>query len=271
MIMAITAFPLDNTEYTAAAMGAYLGTRTRGVFSADSNLSVSSNANMTVTVSPGLAWLQAGSCWGVAVYVDSAVTLTVPTASGTQARLDAVCLRLDKTANAAELVYKSGSAAALPDIVRNSSYDEIYLASVSVPAGAVSVSAADISDLRLDESVCGLMRDGVSGIPTDVLQQQAEALIHKLHQAIDNAGSLMGAKTVCGVSPDGTGNVALAASDVGAASTTEMAAVKKTAEAALPAAGTAADSAKWGGYSIQVVDALPASPAAKTIYFVRKG
>ena len=59
--MAITAFPLDNTEYTAAAMGAYLGTRTRGVFSADSNLSVSSNANMTVTVSPGLTSLQAVS------------------------------------------------------------------------------------------------------------------------------------------------------------------------------------------------------------------
>ena len=39
----------------------------------------------------------------------------------------------------------------------------------------------------------------------------------------------------------------------------------------LTATGTAADSTKWGGYSIQVVNALPASPAAKTIYFVRKG
>ena len=181
--MAIVAFPLDNTSYTASAMGAYLGTRTRGVFSADENLAVSDTGSMAVSVSPGLAWLKAADYWGLAVCSESAVDLTIATADGTQSRLDAVCLRLDKTANAAELVIKQGTAASvpvLPSIMRDDSYDEIYLASVSVPAGAVSITAADITDLRLDEDVCGLMRDGVTGIPTAQLQEQAEALMEQL-------------------------------------------------------------------------------------------
>lgn len=193
--MALVAFPLDNTDYTASAMGAYLGTRTRGVFSADGNLAVTANGNMTVTVGAGLAWLLAADYWGLAVCADGDTVLIIPAASGTLSRIDAVCMRLDKTANAAELVVKQGAAASspvLPAIVRNDSYDEIYLAAVSVPAGAVSITAADITDLRLDEDVCGLMRDGVTGIPTAQLQEQAEALMEQLRSDIDAASSGVG-------------------------------------------------------------------------------
>ena len=193
--MAFVAFPLDNTDYTASAMGAYLGTRTRGVFSADGNLAVTANGNMTVTVGAGLAWLLAADYWGLAVCADGDTVLIIPAASGTLSRIDAVCLRLDKTANAAELVVKQGAAASspvLPAIVRNDNYDEIYLAAVSVPAGAVSITAADITDLRLDEDVCGLMRDGVTGIPTAQLQEQAEALMEQLRSDIDAASSGVG-------------------------------------------------------------------------------
>ena len=193
--MAIVAFPLDNTSYTASAMGAYLGTRTRGVFSADDNLAVSDTGSMAVSVSPGLAWLKAADYWGIAVCSESAVDLTIAAADGTLSRIDAVCLRLDKTANAAELVVKQGAAASspvLPAIVRNDSYDEIYLASILVPAGAVSITAANITDLRLDEDVCGLMRDGVTGIPTAQLQEQAAALMEQLRSDIDAASSGVG-------------------------------------------------------------------------------
>ncbi|MDY5094954.1 MAG: hypothetical protein SPE95_01585, partial [Oscillospiraceae bacterium] len=129
--MAIVAFPLDNTEYTASAMGAFLATRTRGVYSADDSLAVTANGNMTVTVGPGLAWLKAADYWGLAVCSEAAATLTVPTASSSAKRMDAVCLRLDKTGNKAELIVKPGTPAAmpvLPPLQRNDSYDEIYLA-----------------------------------------------------------------------------------------------------------------------------------------------
>ena len=190
--MAIVAFPLDNTEYTASAMGAFLATRTRGVYSADDSLAVTANGNMTVTVGPGLAWLKAADYWGLAVCSEAAVTLTVPTASSSAKRMDAVCLRLDKTGNKAELIVKPGTPAAmpvLPPLQRNDSYDEIYLAGISLAAGAVAVSAADITDLRLNEDYCGLMRDGVTGLPTAQITAQADALMEQLRQAIQAASS----------------------------------------------------------------------------------
>lgn len=190
--MAIVAFPLDNTEYTASAMGAFLATRTRGVYSADDSLAVTANGNMTVTVGPGLAWLKAADYWGLAVCSEAAATLTVPTASSSAKRMDAVCLRLDKTGNKAELIVKPGTPAAmpvLPPLQRNDSYDEIYLASISLAAGQVAVSAADITDLRLNEDYCGLMRDGVTGIPTAQISAQADALMAQLREAIQAASS----------------------------------------------------------------------------------
>lgn len=190
--LAIVAFPLDNTEYTASAMGAFLATRTRGVYSADDSLAVTANGNMTVTVGPGLAWLKAADYWGLAVCSEAAATLTVPTASSSAKRMDAVCLRLDKTGNKAELIVKPGTPAAmpvLPPLQRNDSYDEIYLASISLAAGQVAVSAADITDLRLNEDYCGLMRDGVTGIPTAQLSAQADALMAQLREAIQAASS----------------------------------------------------------------------------------
>ena len=190
--LAIVAFPLDNTEYTASAMGAFLATRTRGVYSADDSLAVTANGNMTVTVGPGLAWLKAADYWGLAVCSEAAATLTVPTASSSAKRMDAVCLRLDKTGNKAELIVKPGTPAAmpvLPPLQRNDSYDEIYLAGISLSAGAVAVSAADITDLRLNEDYCGLMRDGVTGIPNAQISAQADALMAQLREAIQAASS----------------------------------------------------------------------------------
>lgn len=190
--LAIVAFPLDNTEYTASAMGAFLATRTRGVYSADDSLAVTANGNMTVTVGPGLAWLKAADYWGLAVCSEAAATLTVPTASSSAKRMDAVCLRLDKTGNKAELIVKPGTPAAmpvLPPLQRNDSYDEIYLAGISIAAGAVAVSAADITDLRLNEDYCGLMRDGVTGLPTAQITAQADALMEQLREAIQAASS----------------------------------------------------------------------------------
>ena len=190
--LAIVAFPLDNTEYTASAMGAFLATRTRGVYSADDSLAVTANGNMTVTVGPGLAWLKAADYWGLAVCSEAAATLTVPTASSSAKRMDAVCLRLDKTGNKAELIVKPGTPAAmpvLPPLQRNDSYDEIYLAGISLAAGAVAVSAADITDLRLNEDYCGLMRDGVTGLPTAQITAQADALMEQLREAIQAASS----------------------------------------------------------------------------------
>jgi len=191
-------FPLDNTEYEANALGAWCGTRTRGVFAADGHYSVTANDDMTVTVNPGLAWLKAGQFWGVNAFEPNAQVLTLDTADGSLARIDAVCVRLDKNQNRGEIIIKKGGYSPQPPAitppVRDLDYDEIYVATIMVRAGATAILAADITDQRLNEDYCGIMRDGVTGIPTQQLQAQwldwlsqftAEARAH-YQQAKDN-------------------------------------------------------------------------------------
>ncbi len=190
-------------------MGAYMATRSRGVFSADGNLAVAAGGGMTVTVSPGLAWLKRDDYWGVAVLQEDAATLALDRADGVQTRIDAIVCRLDKVANNAALTVKKGPLSAVPTppaITHDSSTDEICLATVTVAAGCVSISAADITDQRLNETLCGLMRDGVTGIPTAALQEQAGALIARLKAVIAGIeqGSEVMLRAVYGGSSSGT-------------------------------------------------------------------
>ena len=186
-------FPLDNTEYEASALGAWCCTRTRGVFAADGHFAVTANDDMTVTVSPGLAWLKASQFWGVNLFEINPSIRTIDTPDGSLARIDAVCIRLDKNQNRGEIVIKKGSYSPQPPVitppVRDFDYDEIYVATILVPAGAAAITQVNITDTRMDETVCGLMRDGVTGIPTAELQAQVEALIADLRKQISNAAA----------------------------------------------------------------------------------
>ena len=185
-------YPLDNTEYEAEGLGLEHVTRTRGVYSADGNLSVSTGGGMNVTVSPGVCFLKMGPYWGVTCLQKDSLSLPIQTADGTLSRKDAVVARIDKVANIAEIVVKAGTPAsspALPAIVRDNDYDEIYLASVTVGAGVVEITADAISDLRLDESVCGLMADTAAKIPTDVYDAQIKAFLKRVESELNQLNS----------------------------------------------------------------------------------
>lgn len=185
-------YPLDNTGYEAEGLGLEHVTRTRGVYSADGNLSVSTGGGMNVTVSPGVCFLKMGPYWGVTCLQKDSLSLPIQTADGTLSRKDAVVARIDKAANIAEIVVKAGTPAsspALPSIVRDNDYDEIYLASVTVGAGVVEITADAISDLRLDESVCGLMADTAAKIPTDVYDAQIKAFLKRVESELNQLNS----------------------------------------------------------------------------------
>lgn len=182
-------FPLDNTPYEAKEMGAYLATRTRGVFSSNGNLAVSpGESGLSVSVSPGLAWLKWSDYWGVAALQEQSLTLKLDTADGILKRIDAIVCRLDKVTNRAEIIVKKGSLSSSPVVappVRDANYDELYIATVLVNAGVISISAGAITDQRLNEEYCGLMRDGVTGIPTASLQAQAQQILTDLMDALN--------------------------------------------------------------------------------------
>ena len=181
--MSIITYPLNGVTYDAEDVSTYLCTRTSGVYSKDTNYAVSVTGARQITVAPGLAWVNYDDFKGVSACSREAVALTIPDADSTLSRIDRVVLQFDTAANLTAVKLKTGTPAAAPEppaILQNHNQYELGLCTVSVPAGSSVVTAADITDTRADEAVCGVMRDSVTGIPTAQLQAQALAIMTQL-------------------------------------------------------------------------------------------
>ena len=181
--MSIITYPLDGVTYSAEDVATYLCTRTSGVYAKDSNFAVNITGTRQITIAPGLAWINYDDFKGVSVCSREDTVLTVPDADNTLNRVDRVVLQFDTSSNLTAIRLKTGTpavAAQPPDILQNHNQYELGLCTVSVPAGSSVVTAADITDTRVDEDVCGVMRDGVKGIPTAQLQAQALAMLTQL-------------------------------------------------------------------------------------------
>ena len=181
--MSIITYPLNGVTYDAEDVSTYLCTRTSGVYSKDTNYAVSVTGARQITVAPGLAWVNYDDFKGVSACSREAVNLTVPDADSTLPRIDRVVLQFDTAANLTAVKLKPGTPAAAPEppaILQNHNQYELGLCTVSVPAGSSVITAADITDTRADDAVCGVMRDSVTGIPTAQLQAQALAIMTQL-------------------------------------------------------------------------------------------
>lgn len=180
--MAEKSFPLENTAYTAEDAQLWFATRQSGVY-AGTHLGVTANGTMTVTLGTGIAWLHYADFAGCVYGNTVGKALTVELADAQYARIDRVCIRLEVLNNKCYAYVKKGTAAAspaAPALQRDASAYEISVAQIAVAAGASAINAGNITDERLNESVCGLMRDGVTGIDTSVLQSQYNAILAEL-------------------------------------------------------------------------------------------
>lgn len=176
--MSIITYPLDGVTYSAEDVATYLCTRTSGVYAKDSNFAASITGTRQVTIAPGLAWMNYDDFKGVSVCSRENTVLTVPDADNTLNRVDRIVLQFDAASNITAIRLKTGTpavAAQPPAILQNHSQYELGLCTISVPAGSAAISAADVTDTRADEDICGIMRDGVTGIPTAQLIAQWRA------------------------------------------------------------------------------------------------
>lgn len=181
--MSIITYPLNGVVYSAEDVATYLCTRTSGVYSKETNFAVSITGTRQITVAPGLAWINYDDFKGVSVCSREENVLTVPEADNILNRVDRVVLQFDTSENITAIKLKIGTpavAAQPPDILQNHNQYELGLCTISVPAGSTAVTVADIYDTRADETVCGVMRDGVTGIPTGTLVQQWKAVIESM-------------------------------------------------------------------------------------------
>ena len=180
----IITYPEDGIRYDAEDASGYLATRLSGVYSAEEDFSVTAQGGLSVQVSAGQAWVRPARFKGRSIIMAQPETLTLTAADTVRSRIDRVVLRYDAAAKKTRLQVLEGTpdsaAPAAPDISRTELVYDLCLAEIKRPAGSTSITAADITDTRADETVCGVMRDSVSGIPAATLIQRLRAEIDKL-------------------------------------------------------------------------------------------
>lgn len=176
----IVTYPLGGITYDAEDAAAYFSTRTSGVFSTEEDfaVTVAEDGGTAVTVGAGRAWMHVSRFTGQSVTLREARTVELPFADSNLPRIDAVVLRYDATARATTLEVLQGppsSEPAAPAISRTELVYDLCLCQISRPAGQTALTAANLTDTRADEALCGLMRDGVTALPMEALGAQALA------------------------------------------------------------------------------------------------
>lgn len=181
----IVLYPANGYDFDAADVAAYLAGLTSGVFSSAEDFPVTAAGGLTVTVGAGRGWVHPSRFTGYSITKRESDTLALPLADPSLPRIDRIVMRYDAGARAASLQVLQGTASSTPTAPAISRTELIYdlcLAEIARPAGSTAVTTDQITDTRLDEKLCGIVRDGVTGIPTDELLAAAKERINALEE-----------------------------------------------------------------------------------------
>lgn len=149
-----------------------------GIFGGKSNelmVQQKTAADMSVRVLPGQAWIN-----GYWYENESELSLSIDLADGVLNRIDLIVLRWDNSERVIRLAVKKGTPAtnaAAPQLQRDADYYELMLAKVYIKAGAISIIQANITDMRLDYSLCGLVQGVVQQFDTTEFGIQLDSYI----------------------------------------------------------------------------------------------
>lgn len=195
-------FPNNSDEYIGAEyVMKWLHGRTSGVFGAENNLAVTLDSGMTVKVSDGVGWLSNSDGDGSVFWNDTKSTtgvelkLTATIANAVNPRIDRVVVTWDTVDYAAkpriELLQGTPAASpAAPTLTNNTLKRQISLAQIYVAAAASKLTSANITDERLDKSVCGIVTDWVT-VDTTTMNQQFKEYLTAIRKELSdlNAGT----------------------------------------------------------------------------------
>ncbi len=186
--MSLMTYPLNDIDYKAEDAELFHCTRTSGVWAEDSfSISVSGIDN-SVTVGTGLAWINNDKFSGKVTALKEPEVVDLGLPDSVFPRIDVVLLRFDANANRVDIAVKKGTQASnptMPSIERSGAIYELYLAKVMRRTGASAILASDVTDLRFDGEVCGIMADPVTKIDTKAIESQVMGLIGELQQEIE--------------------------------------------------------------------------------------
>ena len=183
--MALKAYPLNDTDYTAEDAQLYTATRTSGVYANNHfNISVT-GADNNVTIKSGLGWMKLSTFQGIAVANTEDVTINAGVSDPSLPRIDAVVYAYDANANAPKIIIKQGKAGTkpvAPSVVRGDSRHELHLYHILRRPGATAIKARDITDLRMDTGYCGLMADSVTEIDMTAIKAKVDSVLSEVKE-----------------------------------------------------------------------------------------
>ena len=157
----------DWAEYFASFIG-------NGVFPVPSTgLQVVVDNGMNLLLKAGKAWIN-----GYFYNNTSDLTITIGTADGQLNRIDRIVVRWDLTNRIISAEVKSSAYSASPTapaLQRDADIYELALADVFVGAGVTTITQSNITDQRLNTSLCGVVAAVVDQIDTEAFNAQLQA------------------------------------------------------------------------------------------------
>lgn len=147
-----------------------------GVFADPTDgLKVSAQSGLKVTVKAGSAYID-----GYYYELTEDTTLTIQANSSSYVQTDSVVVRLDKVNRKMSLELKRNNTS----VSRTSTVKELQLATIKNDIGSSSVSAADITDKRPYNDVCGFVTGVIQQISTSDLFSQFTAIFNEWFDGI---------------------------------------------------------------------------------------
>lgn len=157
----------DWAEYFASFIG-------NGVFPVPSTgLQIVVDNGMNLLLKAGKAWIN-----GYFYNNTSDLTITIGTADGQLNRIDRIVVRWDLTNRIISAEVKSSAYSASPTapaLQRDADIYELALADVYVGAGVTTITQSNITDQRLNTSLCGVVAAVVDQIDTEAFNAQLQA------------------------------------------------------------------------------------------------
>lgn len=159
------------TDYFASFIG-------NGVFpNPSTNLQVLESNGLTLTIKKGRAWIKGRIHLG-----DEDVNLTLDTGDNLLNRIDKIVLRIDSINRTITKEIKKGTPATnpiAPNLQRDNDMHELGLANVFVRVGVTNINQSDITDLRFNNSECGIVKGTIQEIDTTTLFNQYQSWINQ--------------------------------------------------------------------------------------------
>ena len=141
-----------------------------GVFpNPSTNMQVLATTGMNIKVDLGVCYINGYMGW-----VDVVEIFEIEE-SDLQARIDRIVARLDFTDKSIKLAIKKGTAQGnpvAPELQRDYDIYEIGLADIRVNANAIEITQANITDLRLNTELCGIVANQLQHVDTTTIFNQ---------------------------------------------------------------------------------------------------